>query len=328
MILDIRLKTTWVDHWKTELLAQRCGDSAPRCLLRLWSWARVHRPDGLLRGMAEEAVELQAGWRGDRGHFAAALLDIPWIDRTPEGLYLHDWHEHEAWAVGSSARAEAARRAGAASAIARRGIIVEATPGQRHVDGPSTDRQRGVNGPSTPSPSPSPSPNTEEKIPPMAPPQGGTAPEKGPEAPRPRRPRSKPGAAQTGRWAEEIAEAIRLWHAAEKAHGQTWKLGGAVEECLARYLERAGSAEKALAALRRLADHPPRQWYLDGPWSLAWLAKSTDSNRQPVDRFQELLDGRFDEPSEAPPSDLARAHAQIERLRAMGRKEAAGGHQQ
>jgi len=280
---DIRVSVTWRSHPKRLRLRQTLGPEGCEALLDLWLFAGVNRPDGRLDAMRHLDIAREAGWTGDPDAFVDVLLNLGLLERDAAGeLRIHDWTDHNAFAANAAARAAAARKANA---------VRWSCPIRSRSD---LDPNRTQAGPKADHPPSNPNPNLEEKIPPMAPPQGGTAPEKGPEAPQPRRPRSKPRAAQTGRWAEEIAEAIRLWHAAEKAHGQTWKLGGAVEECLARYLERAGSAEKALAALRRLADHPPRQWYLDGPWSLAWLAKSTDSNRQPVDRFHDLLDGRLD----------------------------------
>lgn len=98
------------------------------------------------------------------------------------------------------------------------------------------------------------------------------------------------------RWEPQIAKAIRAFREASSAHGQRWPIGGEVERRLAAYFQRHGSDDRVQGALRRLTATPPRAWYVEeGPWSLAWLAASTDSNRQAVDRFQEILDGAFDE---------------------------------
>ena len=118
--MDIRINVDFFQHPKTIKLERRLGLGGVTALLQLWMWAAKNRPDGELRDMDEEDIEIAAGWRSDptsdpdqdRG-FAATLADLRWLDIQQKGsrtIYsLHDWAEHNPWAAETTTRSDWAR---------------------------------------------------------------------------------------------------------------------------------------------------------------------------------------------------------------------------
>lgn len=137
---DIRLHCTFKGHRKRLRLGAWLGDKATDYLIDLWLSAAQERPLGILTGWDEKDIACAGGYPLDAKRFVEALTDCKLLE-LKDGVYrLHDWEEHQPWAVGAKERSELARRAGLASAKSR-------------------ERQRNVNGQltecSTPSPSPS-----------------------------------------------------------------------------------------------------------------------------------------------------------------------------
>lgn len=63
------------------------------CLVLLWLWAIDNAPDGSLAGISDATIARAAKWSGDKAAFIEALTDVGLLDRTPEGLAIHDWQE-------------------------------------------------------------------------------------------------------------------------------------------------------------------------------------------------------------------------------------------
>lgn len=120
--LDIRLVVGTEDHPKIEKLCRTLGAEAYRCLTRLWGYARQHHPStGVLSGMAADDVEIAARWPGERaGQFVAALCKLRLLDNVRGTFALHDWADHQPYAIDTERRKRAATVAGQASAEARR----------------------------------------------------------------------------------------------------------------------------------------------------------------------------------------------------------------
>lgn len=115
MSKDFRLNVSFVDHPKTRKLIKRCGDIAPLCLLRLWSWATLNRPTGMLGKVSDDDLEFIARWNGEEGAFIEACIKIGWIDRTDKGhCELHDWQDNQPWVYNAEKRSQQARKAAAA----------------------------------------------------------------------------------------------------------------------------------------------------------------------------------------------------------------------
>lgn len=140
-------------------------------LIIFWGTVTEQKANGALNGWSKKDIELAAEWSGAENAFCDAMIESGFLDVTKNGFYPHDWAENQPWVVGSEDRIEAARKAGKASAAARRSgkrknkLNGIATDGQRPVEKPlngiATDGQRNCNPrtdrqPTSPSPSPSP----------------------------------------------------------------------------------------------------------------------------------------------------------------------------
>ncbi|WP_458399305.1 hypothetical protein [Mailhella sp.] len=133
MNIDIRIKLDLFEHPKLRKLRRRLGAEGVLGLLRLWLWAAANRPDGLLRGLDADDLELAAQWEGQPGELAAALCELRLLDFLPlekEGgaasalppsergaapagvaFRIHDWCEHQPWASRTEERSRIARQA-------------------------------------------------------------------------------------------------------------------------------------------------------------------------------------------------------------------------
>ena len=110
MNTDIRLSVDFWDHPKTLKLERKMGLPGVSALLRLWCWAGKYRPTGFLSDMDSHDAAIAARWKGSPEDFVSSLIEIGWID-SGEILYLHDWNDHQTWAIGAPERSERARKA-------------------------------------------------------------------------------------------------------------------------------------------------------------------------------------------------------------------------
>ena len=172
---DIRISVEFLDHPKTIKLERKLGVDGLKSLISLWLWSRVNRPCGDLHGMDTEDIEIAAKWNGTPGEFVNATLTLRWLDvnepltENCKPCYsLHDWADHNSWAVGTEARSDASRFSRMAKTHpvlheklkneGRKSISLEEFRTLTEGNGTLTIRKRNVNAPLTPSPSPSPSP--------------------------------------------------------------------------------------------------------------------------------------------------------------------------
>ena len=106
---DIRLSVTLPSHPKTTKLIRRVGPCGGWNLVCLLIWAAQNKPDGCLRGMSDEDIEIAALWAGEVGAFVTALAGVRFLDGTTGEYQLHDWAEHQPWASGADLRSAKAR---------------------------------------------------------------------------------------------------------------------------------------------------------------------------------------------------------------------------
>ena len=112
---DIRILTSFLTSRKRKKLRTILGDRSDSYLLDLWLQAAISRPKGILHDMTAEDVALDAGWEGDADQFVSALQRCGFLDLTEAGEYaLHDWAQHQPWAVGAEDRSLKAKKAAAA----------------------------------------------------------------------------------------------------------------------------------------------------------------------------------------------------------------------
>lgn len=108
---DIRLSVDFFDHPKTMKLIRVMGLDGVFCLQRLWCFCGKYRPEGTLDDMDVFDIELAARWTGEQGEFVSGMVKLKWIDCV-DGVYtLHDWHDHNGFAVHAKEREDQARKA-------------------------------------------------------------------------------------------------------------------------------------------------------------------------------------------------------------------------
>jgi hypothetical protein len=57
---DFRIAVSLPYHPKIEKLMRRLGDKSFYCLIRLWAFTAMNKPDGILSGMDAEDIEIAA----------------------------------------------------------------------------------------------------------------------------------------------------------------------------------------------------------------------------------------------------------------------------
>jgi hypothetical protein len=110
-VTDIRLNIALTRHWKYRKFKRLIGRDALERLVSFWIQVALQSPSGDISAWSTSDVEDAAEWRGKRGNFLAALLEVGLLDRTSGGLFVHDWAEHQHWIVGAPKRSTAARNA-------------------------------------------------------------------------------------------------------------------------------------------------------------------------------------------------------------------------
>ena len=90
------IETDFPDHWKIEARISSCGESALRCLLRLWAFAQIRKSDLL----PKKQLEAIAKYQGQKGLFFSSLLELNLIEELGEDeenfqnlVRLHDYAE-------------------------------------------------------------------------------------------------------------------------------------------------------------------------------------------------------------------------------------------
>ena len=129
---DFRVHSGFPDHPKTERLSRVAGETAVRCLLRLWAWTAANRFKGVLYGMDILDIAVVSRWDGDPQSWVDALVSTGWMDECDphapriksamRGLpkpdcttyALHDWEEHQPYIFNSDARIDSAKKAASA----------------------------------------------------------------------------------------------------------------------------------------------------------------------------------------------------------------------
>jgi hypothetical protein len=83
-------------HPKTARLERRLGFEGVFAVMKLWCWAAMNRPDGILTNLDSDDIEYAAQWGGERGKLFSALVQLRWID-TKNGVHsIHNWKKYNA----------------------------------------------------------------------------------------------------------------------------------------------------------------------------------------------------------------------------------------
>ncbi len=89
------------------------GDRAFYCIVSLWCYTAENCPDGRLNDMDAVDVADASCWQGDASDWLNYLIDKHWLDRTPDGLMVHDWEQMQPWAARDRSKQSEANRANA-----------------------------------------------------------------------------------------------------------------------------------------------------------------------------------------------------------------------
>ena len=186
MNTDIRLAVSFRGHRKRKRLRLLLGPGSTDFLLDLWIATAMNHPDGILTGMDETDIALEAGWEGEPQSFVAALLECRLLEKTYHGYALHDWAEHQAYVVHAEDRKTQAKNAAAKRWAARTAPVMPTECGEHDGSIAASDAIAGSepatgnahtksgNAPSPiPSPSPVPNPAPEPSLLPSPAPAAG-----------------------------------------------------------------------------------------------------------------------------------------------------------
>jgi len=108
----IAVSVDLADHPKVAALELELGEERVEAyLVRLWAFCGRLVSDGILRGdSAEISAEKASGWRGPSGTLVDALLKTGWLDRTEDGLRVHDWKDHAGRLIEKAEKERARKR--------------------------------------------------------------------------------------------------------------------------------------------------------------------------------------------------------------------------
>ena len=101
---DIRINVGFWDHWKTISLKATLGLEGIESLQRLWCFAAINKPDGILSGISMKALEMACRWNGESGKLEEVLKELRFIDETGDHYELHDWKDHNGFVANFPAR--------------------------------------------------------------------------------------------------------------------------------------------------------------------------------------------------------------------------------
>lgn len=112
--LDARISVGYCDHPKTKKLIRRLGFEGFYYHCKLILWCRLNKPMGYLDNMDVEAIELAVDWKGEPGALVTALCEVRLMDYDEciDEYRMHDWDDHQPWAVKTDERRASATLAG------------------------------------------------------------------------------------------------------------------------------------------------------------------------------------------------------------------------
>lgn len=106
-------------HPKTKKLARLLGVSLPAAVGHLhyfWWWALDFAQDGTLEKYDSYDLADAMQWDGDPDQLVEALISAGYIDKTEDGLMIHDWGEYAGKLLERRAKDRARKRAAAEAA--------------------------------------------------------------------------------------------------------------------------------------------------------------------------------------------------------------------
>ena len=112
MNIDIRIAVSFKDHRKRKKLKALLGPGSTDYLIDLWISTAMNHPSGVLTGMDDLDVAIEAGWDGEPEIFISALMKCGFLEQNEDGTYfLHDWGIHQKYAIHAENRSKIASNA-------------------------------------------------------------------------------------------------------------------------------------------------------------------------------------------------------------------------
>jgi hypothetical protein len=164
MNTDFRVSVSLPTHPKCLKLMRRCGDRAFYCLIRFWAFVAQNRPDGNLKGLDIEDIEIACDWQGDAGSMHRALLELCFIEMLGDALVVHDWAYHNSFAIHAMERSQKAKKAAEVRWNTQKTCSEHAPSIANNMQGDASSN--------APSPIPIPIPTNVKNNPPIPPPGG------------------------------------------------------------------------------------------------------------------------------------------------------------
>ena len=163
MNTDIRIAVSFKEHRKRKRLRLLLGPGSTDYILDLWLSTAMNHPSGILSGMDELDIALEAGWDGEPQVFVSALLECGFLEKDEGGSYvLHDWEDHQGYVVHAEERKQRARNA-AAKRWGNKGNANGMLEGcSEHTDSNANNVDSNADG-NAPSPAPDPTPDPKPK---------------------------------------------------------------------------------------------------------------------------------------------------------------------
>ena len=162
---DIRIAVSFKGHRKRKRLGMILGPGSTDYLIDLWIGTAQNHPSGVLVGMDETDIALEAGWTQDPQAFIDGLQKCGFLDKNDDGVFtLHDWDDHQGYVVHAESRRERAR-----SAAITRWKSKDKTDAVQPECGEHTDGMPDAMPLPAPAPAPAPAPESKATAPPAAP---------------------------------------------------------------------------------------------------------------------------------------------------------------
>ena len=156
---DIRISISFKGHRKRVKLQQLLGKGATDYILDLWINTALNHPKGILTGMDESDIAIEAGYSGDANKFVDAMLRCGFLDRHEDGTYyIHDWDEHQRYVMFAPERSERAKKAVEAREGRKLSKKVNEIISNADLDDPNIELSSSPSPDPIPDPIPAPSP--------------------------------------------------------------------------------------------------------------------------------------------------------------------------
>lgn len=148
---DFRLSTAFFTHPKTIKLQRKLGSDGVLAFIKLLAFTAANRPSGVLDKVDDETLAIATDY-DDIDSLVAVLVEIGFLDKQRKQLSVHDWADHNGYAMHAKARSEKARKAAKAKWDKEKSASSEHATSMQQAESSTAPSP-------TPTPEPDPSPD-------------------------------------------------------------------------------------------------------------------------------------------------------------------------